>query len=128
MTNQVTLNLEQEQVAFLYDEVAEGNIYVAYDAKKIIKNFENFTIETPFPSKNLYYSFREGHVFIASRYQDGVILQFLLLKGTKERFFKNHQDEDVKHFYHIFLKFAFELQKLDKVGELDAFCKNYNNN
>jgi hypothetical protein len=127
MTNQVTLNLEQEQVVFLYDEVAEGNLYVAYEPWKIKQNFQNFTIENPFPDRNMRYSLREGNVFIATQYQDGFVLQFLLLKDIKEKFFKNHEDENMKHFYHTFLKFAFELRKQKTFGDLIKFSDKHNN-
>jgi hypothetical protein len=128
MSNQVTLNLELEQVIFLYDEVLEGNIYMTSTPYLIRKNFENFTIENPFPNKNQRYSLREGHVFIACLYQDGLVLQFLLLKGVDENYFKNHKAEFMQDFYKNTLKFAFDLRKVEKLGELDAFCKKYNNN
>ena len=127
MSNRVTLNLEQEQVAFLYDDILEGNIYWAQTPWKIKQNFQNFTIENPFPNRNMRYSLREGHVFIASLHSDNKVLQFLILDSVYENDFKQHEDEMINELCQNLFSFAFELRKQKTFGDLIKFSDKHNN-
>ena len=112
MTNQVTLKLSDEEVVFHYDQLLDGNIFFTTTPYSIKQNFENFTIENPFPDRNTRYSVREENVFIAHLYDSGEVFQILLTKDSDEKFFKNHKNESVKNLYETFLKPAFEFPKM----------------
>lgn len=118
MINQVTLKLSDEEVVFHYDELLDGNIFLTTTPYLIKQNFENFTIENPFPDRNTRYSVREENVFIAHLYDSGEVFQILLTKDSNENFFKNHKNEGVKNLYQDFLKTAFEFLKMKTFGSL----------
>ena len=127
MSNRITLNLEQEQVVFLYDDILEGNIYWTSTPWKIKQNFENFTIQNPFPDRNMRYSLREGNVFIASLQSDNKVLQFLILDSVDENNFKQHEDEMINDLCQNLFAFAFELRKQKTFGDLIKFSEKQNN-
>lgn len=126
MINQVTLKLSDAEVAFHYDELLDGNIFLTTTPHLIKQNFENFTIENPFPDRNTRYSIREENVFIAHLYDSGEVFQLLLTKDSNENFFKNHKNEGVKNLYQDFLKTAFEFPKMQTFGSLVEYLDKLN--
>ena len=118
MTNQLTLKLSDAEVVFHYDELLDGNIFLTTTPHLIKQNFENFTIENPFPNNNTRYSVREENTFIACMYDSGEVFQLLLTKDSDENYFKNHKNEGVKNLYEDILKTAFEFPKLAKFGSV----------
>jgi hypothetical protein len=118
MTNQVTLKLSDAEVVFHYDELLDGNIFLTTTPHLIKQNFENFTVENPFPDNNTRYSVREENVFIACLHDNGAVFQILLTKDSDENFFKNHKNEGVINLYQDILKTAFEFPKMKTFGSL----------
>ena len=118
MTKQVTLKLSDAEVVFNYDELLEGNIFLTTTPHLIKQNFQNFTIENPFPDKSTRYSVREENTFIACLYDSGEVFQLLLTKDSDENYFKNHKNESVKNLYQDILKTAFEFPKLATFGSV----------
>jgi hypothetical protein len=118
MTKQVTLKLSDAEVVFHYDELLEGNIFLTTTPHLIKQNFQNFTIENPFPDKSTRYSVREENTFIACLYDSGEVFQLLLTKDSDENYFKNHKNESVKNLYQDILKTAFEFPKLATFGSV----------
>jgi hypothetical protein len=128
MTNQVTLNLKlsNEEVVFHYDQLLDGNIFFTTTPHLIKQNFENFTIENPFPDRNTRYSVREENAFIACLQDDGEVFQILLTKDSDENYFKNHKDEGVKNLYKDILVYAFEITKLKTFGNICEYFDELN--
>jgi len=128
MINQVTLNLKlsNEKVVFHYDELLDGNIFLTTTPYLIKQNFENFTIENPFPDKKTRYSIREENAFIACLQDSGEVFQILLTKDSDQNYFKNHKDESVKNLYQDILLHAFELSKLRTFGNIVEYIDELN--
>ena len=118
MTKQVTLKLSDAEVVFHYDELLEGNIFLTTTPHLIKQNFQNFTIENPFPDKSTRYSVREENTFIACLDDSEEVFQLLLTKDSDENYFKNHKNESVKNLYQDILKTAFEFPKLATFGSV----------